>query len=153
MTSNRNQRVQKYPIPRGGAKWERKGGRNIDVREKHQLVASHMHPNRGSNPQPRYMPWPGIKPAAFWGCMGTTLQPTEPHGQDFPDILMTVLKMREKGGTCLWHTHKEGGGGGEEKGKKNEKASCGRTFLAYYWKALENLEPKASIITDGRLMA
>ena len=30
---------------------ERERDRNIDVREKHPLVTSHMHPNRGSNPQ------------------------------------------------------------------------------------------------------
>ena len=31
---------------------ERETDRNIDAREKHCLVASHMHPNWGSNPQP-----------------------------------------------------------------------------------------------------
>ena len=30
--------------------------RNIDAREKHQLVASHMHPNWGSNLQPKHVP-------------------------------------------------------------------------------------------------
>ena len=30
--------------------------RNIDVKEKHQLVASCMHPNQGLNPQPRHVP-------------------------------------------------------------------------------------------------
>ena len=30
--------------------------RNIDVREKHQLAASHMPPTRGPGPQPRHMP-------------------------------------------------------------------------------------------------
>ena len=34
---------------------ERKG-ENIDVREKHQLVASCTHPNWGLNPQPRHVP-------------------------------------------------------------------------------------------------
>ena len=38
-------------------------------REKHESVASHMRPNRTSNPQPRYVPWLGIEPAHFW-CMG-----------------------------------------------------------------------------------
>ena len=46
--------------------WERE--REIE-REKHQMVASHMHPDWGSNPQPRYVPWPGMKPASCW-CMG-----------------------------------------------------------------------------------
>ena len=40
-----------------------------DVREKPQLVAFHMHPRRGLSLQPRYVPWLGIKPAAFW-CTG-----------------------------------------------------------------------------------
>ena len=39
--------------------------RNIDGREKHQL-SSHTHPIWGSNPQPGYMPWPGIEPVTFW---------------------------------------------------------------------------------------
>ena len=30
--------------------------RNIDVREKHQLGASHMCPDLGLNPKPRYVP-------------------------------------------------------------------------------------------------
>ena len=34
--------------------------------EKHWLVASHMHPNRGPNPQPRYVPWQGIEPFGLW---------------------------------------------------------------------------------------
>ena len=37
--------------------------------EKHQLAASYTCPDWGSNPQPRYVPWLGIKPAAFW-CLG-----------------------------------------------------------------------------------
>ena len=36
---------------------------NINVRKKHWLLASHLCSNRGSNPQPRYASWPGIKPA------------------------------------------------------------------------------------------
>ena len=35
---------------------ERKRERKVDVRDKHQLVASCTHPNQGSNPQPRYVP-------------------------------------------------------------------------------------------------
>ena len=35
---------------------ERERERNIHVREKHRLVTSHMHPDQGSNLQPRYVP-------------------------------------------------------------------------------------------------
>ena len=71
----------------------RKRERTINVREKHWLVVSHMHPDWRvlptwaedcvgssfgsihpcleweSNPQPRYVPWRGIEPATFqlWG--------------------------------------------------------------------------------------
>ena len=38
-----------------------------------------MGPNRGSNPQPRYVPWRGLNPQP-WG-IGMMLQPTEPTGQ------------------------------------------------------------------------
>ena len=43
--------------------------KNTDVRDKHRSVASSTHPDRGLNPQPRHMPWPGITPATFW-CTG-----------------------------------------------------------------------------------
>ena len=33
--------------------WERE---NINVREKYRLVAPHMHPDWGLNPQPRHVP-------------------------------------------------------------------------------------------------
>ena len=39
--------------------------RNINVREKHQLVAFCRHPNQGPNPQPRHEPWVRIKPTTF----------------------------------------------------------------------------------------
>ena len=46
---------------------ERERERNIDVREKHWSVASHMGPNRGLNPQLSVaQTWLGIKPATFW---------------------------------------------------------------------------------------
>ena len=35
---------------------ERGKERNINVREKHQFVASCMHPDWGLNPKPRYVP-------------------------------------------------------------------------------------------------
>ena len=43
--------------------------RNIDVREKHRLVTSLIHPNWGLNSQPRYAPSSEINPLAFW-CVG-----------------------------------------------------------------------------------
>ena len=45
---------------KGTLMWER----NIN-----QLIAFHSPPDQGWNPQPRYAPWPGIKPANFW-CTG-----------------------------------------------------------------------------------
>ena len=49
-----------YPCPRTffSLLLEREGGRdeNIDVREKHRLVASPMCLDRGLNLQPRYVP-------------------------------------------------------------------------------------------------
>ena len=44
---------------------ERERERNKDVREKCWLVASYMHPKWGSNLQPEYMPWAGVKQATF----------------------------------------------------------------------------------------
>ena len=40
-------------------------GENIDVREKHWLVASHTCPCQGPNLQSRHVSWPGIKPVTF----------------------------------------------------------------------------------------
>ena len=39
--------------------------RNIDVREKHPLVASPKHPDRGPNQQHWHVFWSGTKPATF----------------------------------------------------------------------------------------
>ena len=51
--------------------------RNIDVREKHQPVASHMHPNQDWTPNPGMCPdWESNwRPLALWDGG----QPTEPH--------------------------------------------------------------------------
>ena len=38
-------------------------------RRKDQLVASHTHPNCRWNPQPNYVPWPGMEPTTSW-CAG-----------------------------------------------------------------------------------
>ena len=46
-----------------GREGERK--RTIDVREKRGSVASHTCPDWEPNLQPRYVPWPGIEPAAL----------------------------------------------------------------------------------------
>lgn len=37
----------------------------MDVREKNLLVASHIHPEQGLNPQPGYVE-PGMKSWTFW---------------------------------------------------------------------------------------
>ena len=52
----------------------RKRDRNIDVREKHQSVASGMYLNQGLNPQPRHVPWLGIKPTALPSTGGCSNQ-------------------------------------------------------------------------------
>ena len=59
---------------------ERTGERetNIKVRERHQSVASHTHPDWGWNTHLSYEPWPGIEPMTFW-CMGwCSNQPRHP---------------------------------------------------------------------------
>ena len=43
--------------------------RKTSMWEKYWLIASSTHPNRGLNPQPRLVPWPGIEPKNF-SCMG-----------------------------------------------------------------------------------
>ena len=45
---------------------ERERKRNTNVREKHEWVASYMCPNWQLNPQPRYVPEPGIELPTFW---------------------------------------------------------------------------------------
>ena len=61
-------------IFRWGKGGRKRGREKLDVREKHPLVASLLHPDGGLNPQPRRVPWLGIKPLTF--CF---VQPTEPH--------------------------------------------------------------------------
>ena len=46
-----------------------KGREREREREKHRLVASHTPADQASNPQPRYVPCPGMERATFW-CMG-----------------------------------------------------------------------------------
>ena len=52
---------------------EKREKRNTDVREKHQMVGSGMHPDWGWNLQPL--------------VYGMKLQPTEPPGQGSPFLL------------------------------------------------------------------
>ena len=51
---------------KNGREREREGERNMDVKQKHWSVAYFMHPDQRLNPQPRYVPWPGIEPTTFW---------------------------------------------------------------------------------------
>ena len=44
---------------------EKERKRNINVRDKHQLVASHSCLDQGLNLQPRYVPWLEIEPTNF----------------------------------------------------------------------------------------
>ena len=50
---------------RGRVGRDRDSEGNIDVREKHQSVVSHMRPDQESNLQPRYMPTPGLYTPPF----------------------------------------------------------------------------------------
>ena len=63
-----------------GREGERETETETSIWEKHWSVSSCMHPERGSNPQPRYVPWPRIEPAVFL-VYWTTFQPTEPPSQ------------------------------------------------------------------------
>ena len=56
---------------------EKETERNINVREKHQLVATHTCPNQGLNPQPRHVPAWDPNPQLFG--LQDDVQPTEPH--------------------------------------------------------------------------
>ena len=59
---------------------EREKGRQRErEREKHRSVASCTHPDQGSNPQPRYVPWQEIESASVQ-CTGRCAnQPTKMH--------------------------------------------------------------------------
>ena len=75
------------------------GGRKISVREKHQLVASHMCLDQDWPPQPRPVTrnWTLHLP-----IYGMTLQPTEAHVPGLQSVLRTyawVLSL-----TCDWLT-------------------------------------------------
>ena len=72
----------------------KKRGRNIDVREKHQLVASCTHPDWRLNTQPEHVPnWASKQqPFALW----EDIEPTEPHQLGLDEVL-GVLFERENG--------------------------------------------------------
>ena len=55
--------------------------REINVKKKHQSVASYIDSNWVSNPQPRYMLWAQIKPTTFL-VYGMKLKTTELPSQD-----------------------------------------------------------------------
>ena len=55
-----------YLLLERGEGREKERERNNNVREKHWLGASHTCPDRGSNLQPRHVPWLGIELAAFY---------------------------------------------------------------------------------------
>ena len=63
-------------------------------REKYWSIASHMHPNQGSNLQLRYVPSLGIEPITFW-CMDDT--PT--NLLSWPGLISLFL-------TVLWYSSK-----------------------------------------------
>ena len=79
--------------------------RNISVREKHWLVAIHAqtrchpHPHQRSNPQPRYIPWPGIRPTTF------LLRDDAPNNWATPvriryALFMVDIRMQGAGESC-----------------------------------------------------
>ena len=51
---------------RDRGRWGRERDSHMDMREKHWSVAFRTCPYWGQNPQPRYVPWPGIEPTTFW---------------------------------------------------------------------------------------
>ena len=61
--------LQKHVQIVWGSEWTcslvREMERNIDVSEKHQLVASCLCPDMRPNLHPRHVPWPGIEPTTF----------------------------------------------------------------------------------------
>ena len=58
--------------------------------ERETLIGCLLYmPDQGSNPQPRYVPWPGIEPTAFL-VYRTMLQPTEPPCRDPSKYLARV---------------------------------------------------------------
>ena len=65
------------------------------------LLFSHVHPDWRSNPQPGYVPWPGIEPATFL-IYGMTLQQTQPHWPGKSHFLWWVIKVKSHFSTLKW---------------------------------------------------
>ena len=63
--------------------------KNINVRDKHRMIASQTHPGHGQNQPLRHVPWPdweaNQQPFALWN----DAQPTEPHWSE----LLCIFKM------------------------------------------------------------
>ena len=82
-------------------------------------TASCAHPDWGSNPKPRYVPWPRIKHGTFFLVYGTTFQPTEPPGQG--SSIWFFLKV------LFIYLFRERGREGEREGEKH------RCVVASHW--------------------
>ena len=61
---NPHMRTSLLILERGKGR-ERERERNSNVREKHRLVAFHICPDLGPDPQPRYVPWLKLNPRPF----------------------------------------------------------------------------------------
>ena len=91
---------------------EKKRERNMDVREKHWLVASYTSADQGPNLQPRHVPRPGIGLATFhfvgW-CPTNWVTPVRAPRRFFLcDIVLgdLALSTQEREGRIFWsQTH------------------------------------------------
>ena len=63
---------------------------NTDGREKHQLAGSHTCSDRGSNPQPTYVLWPGFEPA-LWRMRQRSEEPSNTSQRLFCLLLVKVI--------------------------------------------------------------
>ena len=68
------------------------GERERHQYEKHQSVASHMCPDWGSNPKPRYVPWLEIQPSAFW-CIGWSSDQVPTNWATQPGELKFIITL------------------------------------------------------------
>ena len=82
---------------------EKERERNIDVREKHLLVASCIHPDQGvnlqPNPWPRHVSWLAIEPTIFWSAGWYPTNWATPARAT--SIILERRKLRAKGGKWL----------------------------------------------------
>ena len=79
---------------------KRERERETSVWDKHRSAACHRRPDQRCNPQPKCVPWPGIKPAItfFFLVYRTAVQPTESLGQGSVHFKYIVPLSR-----CLAH--------------------------------------------------